>query len=180
MQKADFGGTARQAAVGFSIGSKGYLGTGSDIGNLRKDFWEYSPDEGVSTCNIPTNLSTNNIASSSATLKWDAVDEAISYQVLYKTEGTSEWSLERTNINEKILTGLTPNTEYAWKAKSICSISPLITSEGSVLAKFNSAPLRLSSESEKASVEIFPNPFSNSTTISFFFKRGCSSCNRII
>ncbi|MBW8049914.1 MAG: galactose oxidase [Cytophagales bacterium] len=37
-QKADFGGSARYAAVGFSIGSKGYIGTGS--GN-DKDFWEY-------------------------------------------------------------------------------------------------------------------------------------------
>ena len=27
-QKADFGGTARYAAVGFSIGNKGYIGTG--------------------------------------------------------------------------------------------------------------------------------------------------------
>ena len=27
-QKADFGGTARYGAVGFSIGSKGYIGTG--------------------------------------------------------------------------------------------------------------------------------------------------------
>ena len=29
-QKADFGGTARHGAVGFSIGSKGYIGTGRD------------------------------------------------------------------------------------------------------------------------------------------------------
>ena len=41
-QKADFGGTARNAAVGFSIGSKGYIGTGYD-GSYCKDFWEYDP-----------------------------------------------------------------------------------------------------------------------------------------
>src|SRR6266436_6568938 len=40
-QKADFGGTARWAAVGFSIGTKGYLGTGQDSFSLHKDFWEY-------------------------------------------------------------------------------------------------------------------------------------------
>ena len=39
VQKADFGGVARFTAVGFSIGSKGYVGTGS----LQKDFWEYTP-----------------------------------------------------------------------------------------------------------------------------------------
>ncbi|MCB9265377.1 MAG: hypothetical protein H6558_10160 [Lewinellaceae bacterium] len=34
----------RQAPVGFSIGRKGYLGTGWDYFNdIRKDFWEYDP-----------------------------------------------------------------------------------------------------------------------------------------
>ncbi|MBL0184035.1 MAG: hypothetical protein IPP96_17830 [Chitinophagaceae bacterium] len=41
-QKADFGGVARQNAVGFSIGSKGYIGTGRNPAYL-KDFWEYDP-----------------------------------------------------------------------------------------------------------------------------------------
>lgn len=39
-QKADFGGLARYNAVGFSIGTKGYIGTGMGGGN---DFWEYDP-----------------------------------------------------------------------------------------------------------------------------------------
>ena len=41
-QKADFGGVARDSAVGFSIGSKGYIGTGADE-SLQNDFWEYDP-----------------------------------------------------------------------------------------------------------------------------------------
>ena len=43
-QKADFGGIERDSAVGFSIGTKGYIGTGGnyDFGSL-KDFWEYDP-----------------------------------------------------------------------------------------------------------------------------------------
>ncbi len=37
-------GSARSFATSFSIGGKGYVGTGSDIaGNSRKDFWEYDP-----------------------------------------------------------------------------------------------------------------------------------------
>ncbi|MBI3509990.1 MAG: T9SS type A sorting domain-containing protein [Bacteroidetes bacterium] len=39
-QKSDFGGTARYLAVGFSIGAKGYIGTGND-GVNENDFWEY-------------------------------------------------------------------------------------------------------------------------------------------
>jgi hypothetical protein len=39
--KTAFGGTARRGAVGFSIGSKGYIGTGKDATVYYKDFWEY-------------------------------------------------------------------------------------------------------------------------------------------
>ena len=39
---ASNGPTARYAAVAFSIGTKGYVGTGWD-GGLRKDFWEFDP-----------------------------------------------------------------------------------------------------------------------------------------
>jgi N-acetylneuraminic acid mutarotase len=50
-QKADFGGTARNGAIGFSIGNKGYVGIGISDGSVyddapkNKDFWEYNPDE---------------------------------------------------------------------------------------------------------------------------------------
>jgi N-acetylneuraminic acid mutarotase len=40
VQKANFGGTGREGAIGFSIGNKGYIGTGYD-GTKRNDFWEY-------------------------------------------------------------------------------------------------------------------------------------------
>jgi N-acetylneuraminic acid mutarotase len=43
IQKADFGGSERAYAVGFSINGKGYIGTGQ-APNAAKDFWEYDPD----------------------------------------------------------------------------------------------------------------------------------------
>jgi len=42
-QKADFGGTARFLAAGFSIGNKGYIGTGTNGSDWKSDFWEYDP-----------------------------------------------------------------------------------------------------------------------------------------
>ena len=42
-QKANFSGAARAFAVGFSIGSKGYIGTGYNSGILYNDLWEYDP-----------------------------------------------------------------------------------------------------------------------------------------
>ncbi|MCB9263770.1 MAG: hypothetical protein H6558_01945 [Lewinellaceae bacterium] len=41
--KANFEGGDRSGAVGFSIGQKGYIGTGTGGGQLKKDFWEYDP-----------------------------------------------------------------------------------------------------------------------------------------
>lgn len=43
-RKADFGGTKRDNAVGFSIGTKGYIGTGNlgQMTSLTEDFWEYN------------------------------------------------------------------------------------------------------------------------------------------
>ncbi len=43
-QKADFAGTGRSGAVGFSIGDRGYIGTGRDGSNKLMDFWEYNPN----------------------------------------------------------------------------------------------------------------------------------------
>ncbi|MBI3501336.1 MAG: T9SS type A sorting domain-containing protein [Bacteroidetes bacterium] len=49
-QKSNFGGTARIYAVGFSIGNKGYIGTGMDANASRQDFWEY-----CDTCTVGVN-----------------------------------------------------------------------------------------------------------------------------
>jgi N-acetylneuraminic acid mutarotase len=39
-----FGGSKRERAVGFAIGSRGYIGTGQDTAELmRRDFWEFDP-----------------------------------------------------------------------------------------------------------------------------------------
>jgi N-acetylneuraminic acid mutarotase len=47
-QKANFGGIPRLQAVGFSIGTKAYIGTGG-IGGFVNDFWEYDPSSNTWT-----------------------------------------------------------------------------------------------------------------------------------
>jgi N-acetylneuraminic acid mutarotase len=42
-QRKDFGGIARNGATGFSIGSKGYVATGFNLGSPLADLWEYDP-----------------------------------------------------------------------------------------------------------------------------------------
>ena len=49
IQIADFPGKIRGAAVGFSIGNKGYIGTGSNGTTLFKEFWEWDQSTNVWT-----------------------------------------------------------------------------------------------------------------------------------
>jgi N-acetylneuraminic acid mutarotase len=52
-QKTDFGGIQRNRAIGFSIGTKGYIGTGYHFDGTRpisfNDFWEYDPQNNTWT-----------------------------------------------------------------------------------------------------------------------------------
>lgn len=60
-QKASYSGHTRYLAVGFSIGGKGYLGTGSyrqdrtDVAHYYNDFWEYDTlsDSWTQKANVP-------------------------------------------------------------------------------------------------------------------------------
>lgn len=57
-KKADFAGNARRDAIGFSIGSKGYVGTGAISGGQISDLWEYDPsvDKWTKKANFPGNI----------------------------------------------------------------------------------------------------------------------------
>jgi N-acetylneuraminic acid mutarotase len=48
-QRADLTGVARNGAVGFSIGHKGYVGTGVTINGYTNDFWDFSPSNSTLT-----------------------------------------------------------------------------------------------------------------------------------
>jgi hypothetical protein len=43
IQKNNFGGSARYLAAAFTIGNRGFIGTGADNTTTKKDFWEYNP-----------------------------------------------------------------------------------------------------------------------------------------
>ena len=164
-QKADFEGGVRFGATGLSIGSKGFIGMGNDPG--IKDFWEYTPDGGT-PCNIPTSFTTASVTATTVDLQWNVVSEAIGYKVRYKIAGSSEWTNIQSKDNDKTLHGLGASTEYAWQVKSICGVQPIVSSDWSAKQTFTTGSLRLGDElSQQISLEIYPNPFTSSTIISF-------------
>jgi hypothetical protein len=179
--KIKFEGVPRSYAAVFSIGNKAYIGTGETSLNFLNDFWEYDPNGGTDLCNIPTTLSTINITSTKATLNWNAVSGALSYRVRYKIASISEWKIIRSAVNDKILLGLSPGTAYAWQVKSICDVSPIVSSDWSEKQFFTTAALRLSELAvDERIFEVYPNPVSQSATVSFLLNDQSSVVIKIL
>lgn len=165
-RKADLGGVARYHATGFSIGNKGYIGTGYNWG-YKNDFWGYTPDS--SSCSVPADLAVTNITSSSATLKWYTAGVAEGYKVRYKVSGTSEWTHHKiTTGKSRQLNNLSSNTSYTWQVKTYCSVNPGVSSDWSAKEEFTTESLRLGDEFVgQISFQIYPNPASHKIVITF-------------
>ena len=56
VKKTDFPGGERERVIAFSIGTKGYIGTGFDE-EYTKDFWEYDYNMGTNELSNPLNIS---------------------------------------------------------------------------------------------------------------------------
>ena len=116
-------------------------------------------------CNAPTGLETKNLTATSVKFKWEY--SAASYKLRYKESTTGSWTLLGPTGQTKTVEGLLANTKYVWQVKSVCNADPKIISEWSAKQFFTTAPFKVSTETEIPSLEVYPNPFSNSATISF-------------
>jgi hypothetical protein len=155
---------------GYILGGSSYsriTGDKSQASQGALDYWIIKTDAGgVPDCNIPSTLSATSITATTATLQWNTVSDAIQYQVLYKATDNPVWTLINTTDNDFTITDLTPNTTYAWKVKSVCSLTPLIISEASERVKFTTPSLRLDGAiMEDSAIILYPNPVQYELTI---------------
>ena len=111
--------------------------TGDNVNFLPKVTFEYTPSGGVSVSK-PKNVIVGSITATGATIGWDAVDGADSYELSCSTSNTEpdeEGSYTSVNTNSYNLTGLTGGTLYyvyvrtikgddksKWSA--VCSFTP--------------------------------------------------------
>jgi len=77
------------------------------------------------SCSAPGGLSASNIASTTATLNWNAVNGALVYTVEYKPASSGSWIVATsgtygTSVN---LYGLSANTSYDWRVYTSCSLT---------------------------------------------------------
>lgn len=166
--------------VGPSAARRVDLGFFPPSSDAQSDFWVSASDGALimanaltwvvsgDVCPVPVNLSENNITATSAFLQWESMNGAIGYQVAYKVVGGSPWTMVHSMSNQKKITGLLDNTKYVWKVKSVCSVSPLVTSGGSSKETFITSELRMTDESlQEVSFHIYPNPAGDQTSIQF-------------
>lgn len=71
-------------------------------------------------CNVPIGLIAINITESSATVKWEAVSGATSYDFRYKLNTNSYWNTINITGTQVSFSGLTPNTAYDVSVRAKC------------------------------------------------------------
>lgn len=72
-------------------------------------------------CMTPSRLAVVYVDTNSATLTWEG--NADSYEVRYRAAGQTNFTTQTVTTNTITLTGLTPNTLYAWGVKANCTAS---------------------------------------------------------
>ena len=157
---------------GYLLGGTSYSGISGDKTEASQgshDYWVVKLSaESASECPVPTSLSAVNVTPIKATLKWDAVPGAIGYRVKYKPAATSQWTYVFSIDNQEAITGLTPNTEYGWQVRTVCSQSPAIYSDSSAHERFLTPVFKLEGEMFSKGgflTGIYPNPVQNQLTI---------------
>jgi hypothetical protein len=96
-------GTKRATAFGYSIYEMRVLGQLSN------------------PCSTPTNLTSTNIAQNTATLNWQAVSGATSYNIQYKTSIVSSWVTRTTTSTSINISALTCGTGYTYQVQAVCA-----------------------------------------------------------
>ncbi|MFK7949786.1 MAG: fibronectin type III domain-containing protein [Saprospiraceae bacterium] len=75
---------------------------------------------GMPQCDVPTNISSINMSTSSTMLNWDAMPFATGYDVEYREVGASSWSTFPAINNNLLLSGLLDCTDYEYQIRTDC------------------------------------------------------------
>ncbi len=81
-------------------------------------------NDNLGSCILPSNISTTNITSTSATFNWEAPSSTvINYIVEYKSQDSTMWKTATVAGLSYTPTNLVPSKVYQWRVKAACSSS---------------------------------------------------------
>lgn len=75
---------------------------------------------GAPQCDVPTNIFTSTLTTSTATLSWDAMPFAVGYDLQYRIVGATSWSTFPAVNNTVVLAGLLDCTTYEYEVRTVC------------------------------------------------------------
>ena len=164
---SDFAFAIRQTNEGgFIIAGRSDSNNGDVSGsNGNDDYWivKLAPD--IQPCSEPLNLFVNNITGTTAELHWTIQGSPSEFRVAYKSANT-DYTIETIPGNTSSLTisGLTPNTLYAWGVKAICNAESVSNIEHG--NRFSTSTEKLGvSHNLTGSLQVYPNPTNGKFTI---------------
>lgn len=122
---------------------------------------------------VTSGFGASGITASKATVAWNVIACALSYQVQYRKVGTTTWTKKATNgnVGSKLLNGLLASTTYEWQVRSKCYLVPAIWSAWSAKNSFNTTAFKTIAENENnpgienPSLQLFPNPSRDQLTV---------------
>jgi len=122
--------------------------------------------DGSSICDVPVNLSTTAITTNSAELSWAAAAGAISYDIRYRDEPSSTWTILASATNSLNLTSLLDCTDYEYQVQTVCDNATSIWSSSK---NFTTVCTVAISEVENGveALSLSPNPFTEIITSRF-------------
>ena len=112
---ATVSGLSDNTAYDFRIASD----CGSESSAYSNTVTQSTEEEQAPVCDVPVNLQSSNITTTSFTVTWDAVSGASGYTVDYRLPGGS-WSSTTAATNSIDLSGGSPNTTYELRVKTDC------------------------------------------------------------
>ncbi len=125
-------------------------------------------------CTVPSGLFVLGVGQTQATLIWSSIPEASNYDARYRLVGSMNWiDLTGISSNLKVVTGLTPGTNYEWQVSANCtsggspySASDLFTTQVSADAGLEQTlikgeVMRINGHPHQSShISLYPNPTS--------------------
>tara|TARA_B100000609_G_C17198511_1_gene426724 strand:- start:929 stop:1642 length:714 start_codon:yes stop_codon:yes gene_type:complete len=126
----------------------------------------------LAPCSKPTNTNVTSITNSEATLGWDAVSSATSYDVRFKLVGSPWGSWQYTYgivPNQLVKNNLNAGTWYHWQVRAVCGTS----SNASGFTSYNTfsttsgSRIGLETSALEDVINIYPNPSMGDININF-------------
>jgi len=90
-----------------------------------------------SACAVPVGINTIGITTTSATIEWNGVVNALAYNAQYRIVGVPSWTSLNTSDKTIALSSLLPSTQYEWQVRTDCGNSTF--SAFSDLVKFTTS-----------------------------------------